>query len=232
MAGDQLARVEVLGRQRGRHHQRLAGVAEALAGRAVDREFAHRIEGLDRGQVAYGVGVLGVRQPAQHHRTGIAGGGARHLVESALDEGHQPAGLIEVGTRLALGRHLAIAELLEHAAPDPWMALDVPGVDMLLEVEVALVLGRRMAAQAVVFEQRADRRLEVAGGLLGGRQLRQREGERAQPDQQRGPRRWGAAHVSARPRGRGMPAARRASRGCGAASGPRRRLATGCGTGR
>ena len=73
MAGDLLRRVEVLRDQRRRHHQRVAGVGEPFARRAVDGELAGRVERVDAGQVAERVGVFGVVEPAEDHPPGVAG---------------------------------------------------------------------------------------------------------------------------------------------------------------
>ena len=72
MPGDLLAGVEEFVDQRGRHPQRIAGVGEALARSAVDRELARGIQRRHPGEVAYGVVVLVVVEAAQHHAAGVA----------------------------------------------------------------------------------------------------------------------------------------------------------------
>ena len=71
VVGDVPRRRQILLQQRRRHRQRLARVVEAgLVGR-IDGELSRRPD-IDAGQVADGVVVLGVAQPAGQHRAGIA----------------------------------------------------------------------------------------------------------------------------------------------------------------
>ena len=72
MLGDVLARVEILRQQRRRHHQRVPGIREPFACRAIDREHTRRLQRFDSGEVAQRVGVFSVAQPPQHNRSRIA----------------------------------------------------------------------------------------------------------------------------------------------------------------
>ena len=60
---DLLAGVEKFAHERGRHHQRIAGIGEPLTRRAVDGEFAGGVQRGDTGEIADGVVVFVVVEP-------------------------------------------------------------------------------------------------------------------------------------------------------------------------
>ena len=105
--------LQILVQQRGRHGQRLAGVVEAGGVGRVDGKLARGTH-VDAGQVADGVVVLGVAQPARQHQSGIARVLSRLARAHRLDPvDHLLAGF---GGRLFYRsrRHLLRRELLEH----------------------------------------------------------------------------------------------------------------------
>ena len=72
VTGNLLGRVEILGQQSRRHHQRRAGIRETLTGSTIDGKFLGRIERHHAREVAQRVGVFHVRQAPDHHRSRIA----------------------------------------------------------------------------------------------------------------------------------------------------------------
>lgn len=72
MLGHGARGLQIFFHQRGRHCERLAGVVEASLIRRVDRKFLRR-SNIDTGQVANGVVVFCVAQPAGQYRTWITG---------------------------------------------------------------------------------------------------------------------------------------------------------------
>ena len=163
MAGHLLGGIEVLGDQRRRHHQRLAHVHEALARGRIDGELPGRVERLHAGQVAERVGVLGVGEPAQHHRSWVARVQPRPPVEQGPHARHQLLPGFVVHGRPILRRHFAQRHLLEHLLPDLGVGRPGGGSDEALEVEVALVLLGGMALQAMRIEERAGLGIEPLG---------------------------------------------------------------------
>ena len=64
MRGNLLARVEILGQERRRHHERLAGVGEPFPGCPIGGKLAGRLEVNHPGQIPHGVGVFGIAEPS------------------------------------------------------------------------------------------------------------------------------------------------------------------------
>ena len=89
MVGDLLAGVEVLREQGRRHHERVAGVGKSLAGGAIGRKLAGGLQ-IDARQIEQRVRVLGIAEPAQHDRPGVAGAGERLGLQVVGDPAPQP----------------------------------------------------------------------------------------------------------------------------------------------
>ena len=118
MSGHLLRRIEILREQGGRHHQRRPGIREPLPRRAIHGKLPGRIERIDSGEVAQGVGVFVVGEPTQHHRPWITGVGEGEVIERAP---HPTEELLLLGfgwLLLLLWRHLAVEDLVDHILPD------------------------------------------------------------------------------------------------------------------
>ena len=117
MGGDRLSCVEVFREQRRRHDERRAGVGESFAGGAVDRKLARRREGRQASQIADGVRVFGVAQPAENDAARIAGIGARFRIEISPHPLAQRFSLVGRGLLGVLGRHFPLIEHLRDLLP-------------------------------------------------------------------------------------------------------------------
>ena len=188
---DLLGRREVAFEQRRR---KLADgdVVEAVAG------FVGRQQGTDidvQGeQVADGVAVFGACQPADRRRSSRVGVCSRGAVESGLER--RDDGLIGrvVRARLADGRHLSRAQLLDHLLPGDRVRADVARHDRL-ERQIGLLRAVVVTVQAVLLDQVAGRCDDGArawrgrvGGVCGQPEAAGRH-EAGQPDHRRGPAR-------------------------------------------
>ena len=140
-----LRRVEILCEQRRRHHQRRPRIREALPRRAIHGKLPRRIERIDAGEIAQGVGVFVVGKPTQHHRPWITGVGAGEVIERLPRPADEQIFLHSGWLLLLLRRHLAVEDLVDNVFPDIRIAGDVRG----LEIEFALLLFSRMAVEAM-----------------------------------------------------------------------------------
>ena len=124
------------------------------------------------GQVADGVVVLHVRQPAHDDRPGIARVRRSLGVEA---RGHPAAKLRSLlpadGCGLSFGRHLAAVQRLGDLLPDLGIAPEVGHRLIRLEVEVSLVLLRRVAAQAELLDDGLNLAVVVPAEGLERRRL-------------------------------------------------------------
>ena len=155
MVGDLLAGVEVLREQGRRHHERIAGVGKTLAGGAIDGKLAGGLQ-IDARQIEQRVRVLGVAEPAQHDRPGIAGAGERLGLQVVGNPAPQP--LPALGRRLGsfLRRHLAVVEHLGDLEPRLGRAPHVVERRELLEVERPFLHVGRVTLHAMLVQDRAD----------------------------------------------------------------------------
>ena len=188
MAGDFLGRIQVLRHQGRGHHQRVAHVHEPLAGSGIGRKFPDRVQRIQARQIADRKRVFGVVQPAQHHRPRIARPRPGHFIQQGVDAFHQLLPFLRGGLRFALGRHLAIRDLLQRLQPRFRLFEYLGGQGELLQIEIALVLFRGMALEAISGYQRFDRFCEhpapdgVAGCLIRSRGRVARRYEKADCD--------------------------------------------------
>ena len=153
--GDALGGGQVLVEHRRRHHERIADVGKPLARRAVGGELACGPK-VDAGQVAHGVVVFHIVQPAHHHApriTGIGPGlGGQRVSRPAAQRGPLRGGRLPAPFR----RHLAAIQHLADLLPDLRAAPEVlqPGVD--LQIQLAFPFGGRVTAQAKLFQDRPN----------------------------------------------------------------------------
>ena len=171
MAGDVLGGVQILRDERRRHHQRIAGVREPFARRAVDRET--RAPG-----------------PANRRRSGrgacrcirhCSAGAARRAPDRPpepsprrRDTPHPVPEPVRLGVgRLSrlLRRHLAVVEHLGDLLPGPSIGPHAPERVEPLEIQVAFLLVGRMARQAELFQERARGRFELPGHAIERRRF-------------------------------------------------------------
>src|SRR5205823_8345500 len=96
------------------------------------------------------------REAAEHDRAGIARPLQGDFVEHGVYPIQQLLALSLCRLGLVLGRHLVIRELLHYVLPNLRMFLYLGERRKVLEVEVALMLLRRMALEAILGEERAD----------------------------------------------------------------------------
>ena len=168
---------EVLLHQRGRHRQRLAGIVEAFLVGRIDGELLGRPQ-VHTGQVADGVVVFGVAQPARQHRSGITGMLLRLVHPQFLDPRHD--GHVLRGGRMLLGllrRHIAGLELVEDDLPARSIPDHVLDPEIRAEIEVALRLLLVVASEAKTGEERPDRAIEPPPEIaLDGVDRRRRHG--------------------------------------------------------
>ena len=179
--GDVLGSAEILREQRGRHDERRAGVRESFACGAIDGELAEGIERLHARQIADRVAVFHVRQPPQHHGAGIARVGERHLVEHRPHPAGEQLHLLRRRLRLVLWRHLAVANLFQRSLPHDRIVLHKRDRRESLQVQIPLLLLRRVARDAILLQHRPDGLLEdlpLIGKGMGGKR---RDGNECHP---------------------------------------------------
>ena len=180
MPGDFVAGIEVFSQEGRRHHQRVAGVGEALARCPLGGKFPRRVK-RHAGQVTDREGVLGVVQPSQYHWPRISRPSQRLGVQILIDPGPQRLPLCSRRLRRFLRRHFAVVEHLDHLQPRLRPLADRGKGRELLEIQLANLLLRRVAAQAIAAQQWPNRLLELGiepcerHGILGKRSIRYRQ---------------------------------------------------------
>ena len=175
---DLLSGVEKFAHERGRHHQRIAGIGEPLARRAVDGEFAGGVQRGNAGEVADGVVVLVVVEPPQHHAAGVARSRPGLLEQQAVHPLLQFRALVIAWLVGFLRRHLPAREHVVDLEPNLGVAPDVG--DRLERVEINVRLGVlvRVALETELIEQRPD--LRPVHRVQAGRLARQQTEKRSQ----------------------------------------------------
>ena len=170
MGSDPLGGIEVLRKQRGRHHQGVAVVREAFSRGAVGGELAGRVE-WHAGQVADGIGVLGVVEPPEHDWTGVP----RSREGFGLEVPREPVAKRPTFSgrhppRFVRG-HLAVVEHLGDLEPDARGLAHVTQCSEPLKVKIPLRRLGRVAFQAIPRQERPRRAHVFSGDLLQQRRI-------------------------------------------------------------
>ena len=113
MIGDVAGGLQILGQQRRRHGEGLAGIVEAGGVGGIDRELARDFQVLPR-QVADGVAIFGIRQASGQHDAGITGGALDLLGADGFDKGHDLVHLVLRRRLHRLGRHFLGVQAFGH----------------------------------------------------------------------------------------------------------------------
>ena len=159
---DVLRGIEILRHERRRHHKGVADVHEAFAGSGVGRKLLRRVERPHAGQIADGVGIFGVGETAEHDRAGVAGAGLSGGGQRCLDPLEQVLSFAGRRLRLVLGRHFPERHLINHVLPCFRMFEQLGERGEAFEVEVALLLLGRMAAEAILLQHRPGPSCEIS----------------------------------------------------------------------
>ena len=155
MGGDVLGGVEVLAQQGRRHHQRVAGVGEPLAGGAVLGELARGSRSTPvRSRIVRVYSTLLSRR--MHDPARVAGGLVGLEVEIAADPAAEHPAIL--GLRLAglRRRHLPLVEHVGDLLPGRHPATGLGHRGEPLEVDVRLGLLAGVALEAEAMDQRTD----------------------------------------------------------------------------
>ena len=160
VTSDFMAGIEVLSQEGWRHHQRVAGVGEALAPGALGRKLASRVK-VDACQIADRIRVLGVVEPPQNDRSGISRSGQR--LSEQIPFHPVPERFALSGGRLSrlLRWHFPVVEHFDHLQPRLRPLANCGKGGELLEIQLADLFLRRVAAQAIAAQQWPNRLLEL-----------------------------------------------------------------------
>ena len=190
MVGDDARGVEVLLDQRRRHRQRFPGVVEARLVCGIDGKLLGRPD-VDARQIADGVVVLGVTQPAREHDARVVWMALRVLCPGPFNpvDDRLPLDWRRLLPGLA-GRHLPGLEPRHHEIPVALVADDRILRRVRRQVEAGCRLVAAVAPVAVGLEERFDarrerialrRRGDAAGAGLARRGADAQRAERDQP---------------------------------------------------
>ena len=166
MIRDLLAGVEVLREQRRRHHERVAGVGESLAGGTIDGKLAGRLQGrrpADRASVYV--------YSALKSRRSTTGPGSPRWRATRPSDSRQPrlrSRCRRSGDRLRclLGRHLTVVEHLGDLEPRPWSSAGRRRSSRTVRGRASLLHVRRVTLHAALVQNRADLACKLGPKLL------------------------------------------------------------------
>ena len=151
MTGHFFACVQIFLDQRWRHHECVADVGEAFPGSAVDGKLT---SGLQRnaGQILNSISELGIVQPSQNDRAGIACVGLCVSIQNGSNPISQRR-VFDFGRLMFgfFGWHLTVVHHLDDSLPRHHILTHIRDRLKLLQVQFALFFGGRMAAQAILF---------------------------------------------------------------------------------
>ena len=178
VAGHVAGGLQVFLQEGRRHRQRFARVVEAGRIGRIDGEFARRPE-IDAGEITNRVIVLHVAQPAGEHDAGVAGIPADFVFPHRVEPAHggSPLGRGRMLLRF-LGRHLAGLKSFKQQAPALAILHQrthrVVGAQIHLRLRVVVAV----TGDAVGFEKRLDRPVELARKVRATRHRPAREAGR------------------------------------------------------
>jgi hypothetical protein len=161
---------QILFHQHRRQREHVADIVEAVAHFVVRKVLRIVIH---VHQVVNGISILFAIQAADGDPAGILLVAALGRRELAVDEFQNEIALIVARLRLLLRRHIAGFQLLGHFFPDLPVLGELRIVSVIGQIQIALMLLRVMAGEAVVLEHRLD----MAGQRH--RPLRRRRGVRS-----------------------------------------------------
>ena len=143
--------------QTGSHRHRVADVRKPLAANAVGGKLASpRRPHVDAGEIADRVVVLGVAQPSQRHRTGVAGPRGGFRIERRRDPAHQLFPLGRGRLRRILRRHVAQTQPLGDVTEHLGLGEDRLGRPEAREIEIVVPGFLPVTVPAGYDEQRVD----------------------------------------------------------------------------
>ena len=154
VARDFLGRIEILGEQRRRHHQRRARIREAFAGGTISGKLARGIERFHAREIAHRVSVFHIGKPPQHDRPRIARVRQRDFIQHRLHPCRELHLLLRGQLPLLSRRHFVVRELLKNALPDCRLFPDRRDGSKLFQIEIALLFFGRVAGVAMLLQDR------------------------------------------------------------------------------